>query len=211
MNAHIPQDEMERATLAAYGATAAAYASFDDRMTATSFLWHWRYALPEHPVVADIGCGFGGAMEAFGELGIRHPIGVDPCPELVAIARFRYPKNDFRIGNVLNLASVVTERCDGFVAAFSLAHIRRHNIEAALTSIRRILKPEASGIIIGSSGTGDRILTSADNPLIPSEHRMLVTDWTLETLTPHLAACGFALQLGSEEDGETFWARIARV
>lgn len=151
----------------------------------------WGPTLAPNPLILDIGCGWGGMVEALTRLGVSRYIGVDPCAESIEIARERYPTCDFRIGEWANLSEVVREQCDGFLAHFSFMHVPRAKADQALKSLRDVLKTGATGLILGIEGTNDMELTHDLAPNVPAGHRVLVTEWTLDTIVPYLDRAGF--------------------
>lgn len=50
--------------------------------------------------VLDIGCGTGGAVERFRASGVGKVVGLDASTAMVAAARKKYPKGDYRVGEV---------------------------------------------------------------------------------------------------------------
>ena len=50
--------------------------------------------------VLDVGCGTGGAVEQYRKAGLGKVVGVDISDAMVAAARRRVPKGDFRVGDV---------------------------------------------------------------------------------------------------------------
>jgi SAM-dependent methyltransferase len=46
----------------------------------------------------DIGCGTGGAVQLLKKAGVAKAVGVDASDAMVAVARKRYPSNDYRVG-----------------------------------------------------------------------------------------------------------------
>lgn len=50
--------------------------------------------------VLDVGCGTGGDVEIFRNAGVAKVVGLDASEAMVAVARKKYPKGDFRVGEV---------------------------------------------------------------------------------------------------------------
>jgi SAM-dependent methyltransferase len=66
-----------------------------------NFTLSWaRSYRPENEMlqVLDIGCGTGGAVETCRKIGVGKSIGIDASEAMVAAARKKFPKADFRVG-----------------------------------------------------------------------------------------------------------------
>jgi len=95
--------------------------------------------------VLDIGCGNGRFYPFFQEKGVKY-VGIDNSKELVAIAREKFPKVDFIVGDALCLPFAENE-FDVAVAFAVLHHIPSRDYRAKFFSeARRVLKP--GGILI---------------------------------------------------------------
>ncbi len=203
--------ELEAATLDAYNATIDWFTDGHDDWPATSDVCGWRSLLAEDPLILDVGCGFGRAVATLETLGITRYIGVDPCAGLIDVARKRNQGKDFRIGNALDLLTVVPEKCDGFVAAWLLMHIERSHIDQLLQGIRSVMKRGAVGYLISPYGTEEDVGTHAQMPHLPEGHRVLFVEWTFETITPHLVKAGFELIEPMEAREHVFWFCVRAV
>lgn len=50
--------------------------------------------------VLDVGCGTGGAVELFRTIGVKKVVGLDISESMIAEARKKHPKGDYRVGDV---------------------------------------------------------------------------------------------------------------
>ena len=203
-------DELEADTVKAYAATVEWFSDHKP-FALDPLVVEWRRYLGENALVADIGCGFGRVIDVLHKLGLSRYIGIDPCTELIELARARYPTNDFRLGTILDLPSVVSEQCDAFLASWSLMHIGRSNIDRNLASIRKVLKPGAAGLILTAYGDRDNVATHRTLPFLPKGHRFLMVEWELETLAPHLEKAGFTIVDPTGTDESMLWITVLAV
>lgn len=89
--------------------------------------------------VCDMGCGPGHVGRYLAEQGLP-VVGVDLSPEMVAQATALNPGIRFHVGNMLALDEP-DESWAGIVAFYSIIHIPRTEIIAALSELRRVLHP----------------------------------------------------------------------
>jgi SAM-dependent methyltransferase len=87
--------------------------------------------------VLDLCCGPGHASDAIRRRG-GVPVGVDFAPEMIALAKDKWPGLAFEAGDAENLAQP-DRSFDAVVMNFGLLHLARP--EAALRHIARVLKP----------------------------------------------------------------------
>jgi SAM-dependent methyltransferase len=130
---------VDRQTLGAYDAAAAAFA--DD--------WH---AQPEpsdlHGLVrrffragrtADIGCGSGREVAFLASNGFD-PIGYDASAALLAEARRRYPQLSFQTAALPELAGVPPDAFDNVLCETVIMHLPREAIEPSARQLSALLK-----------------------------------------------------------------------
>ena len=142
---------MDRRTLEAYEANAAAY-SERFRLTRPSRpLRAFIAALPSGAFVLDLGCGPGNASAHLRDAGMR-PDPVDASPAMVALANERHGIGA-RPGSFDDLAAVATY--DGVWANFSLLHARRADLPRHLVAIHRALRPGGLFHIAMKTGAGE--------------------------------------------------------
>lgn len=108
--------------------------------------------------VVDAGCGGGRAVAEMAARG-AHACGVDIDPEMVAVARERWPAGEFRVGDACALpfetGSVSSYRADKVLHA--LDHPAR-----AVAEARRVLAPGGRAVLLGQDW--DLIAVDSDDP-----------------------------------------------
>jgi ubiquinone/menaquinone biosynthesis C-methylase UbiE len=87
--------------------------------------------------VLDLCCGPGQASAAIRRRGAT-PLGLDFAPEMIALAKEKWPGLAFEVGDAENLAQP-DSYSDAVVMNFGLLHLARP--EAALRHVARVLKP----------------------------------------------------------------------
>ncbi len=90
-------------------------------------------------VVCDMGCGPGHIARYLADRGLE-VVGVDLSPGMVAQAAALNPGIPFRVGNMLALDEP-DESWAGITAFYSIIHISPDEMAAALSELRRVLKP----------------------------------------------------------------------
>jgi SAM-dependent methyltransferase len=142
---------VDRRTIDAYEANAAAYARRFRVVRLTRPLKAFIDALPQGARVLDLGCGPGDASAHMRDAGMR-PDPVDASPAMVALANDRH-----RIGACLGAFDDVdaVAAYDGVWANFSLLHAPRADLPRHLAAIRRALKPGGLFHIAMKTGSGE--------------------------------------------------------
>lgn len=140
-------------TLESYRRHAAEYAGkFDARRgRADDVALALRLAAVANPRVLEV--GFGSAREAglFLESGARYE-GIDYSEEFVALATARFPKGNFRVGDVRTCP--LPSGLDAVFAIASLVHLPRRELAGALGRLSRALRP--GGIFVMEIRASDR-------------------------------------------------------
>ena len=151
--------------------------------------------LPKHAYILDVGCGVGRWVKPLLERGVAGYVGVDNCHEMIAHARKTFPALDFRLGDIRHISRIVdgSIKFDGFIAEKCLMHVPTDDIDKTLSGIRQLLTAGACGRISTTYGQGRRILTHPANLHVPPGRRLLIEQWTPETLEPHLRGAGFEI------------------
>ncbi|TDC62431.1 methyltransferase domain-containing protein [Actinomadura sp. GC306] len=110
--------------------------------------------------VVDVGCGAGRAVAELTERAVR-AVGVDPNEKMIAVARSRWPKADFRMADAYGLpladASVHGYRAD------KVFHLLAEP-ERALAEARRVLVPGGRIVLVGQDW--DAIMIDSDDPAL---------------------------------------------
>lgn len=90
-------------------------------------------------VVGDVGCGPGHVTDHLAGLGLR-PVGVDPAPGMIDVARRRYSRSSFRVGSFADLGEPAAS-WSGAVAVYSLIHVEPGDRAAAYAELARVIAP----------------------------------------------------------------------
>jgi SAM-dependent methyltransferase len=108
--------------------------------------------------VVDAGCGAGRAVAELAERG-AHAIGVDLDPEMIAVARERWPAGEFHVGDACELpletGSVSHYRADKVLHALD-------DPARAVAEARRVLAPGGRAVLVGQDW--DMIVVDSDDP-----------------------------------------------
>ena len=108
--------------------------------------------------VVDAGCGGGRAVGELAQHGAR-ATGVDLDPEMIAVARERWPAGEFHVGDVCELpletGSVACYRTD------KVLHLL-DDPARAVAEARRVLAPGGRAVLVGSDW--DTIAIDSDDP-----------------------------------------------
>ena len=105
-------------------------------------------------VVCDMGCGPGQIARYLHERGVS-VLGVDLSPGMIEQARRLNPGLEFKTGNMLAL-DVEDEAWAGIAAFYSIIHIPRAEVIAALRELRRALR--GGGLLLLAFHLGDDVL-----------------------------------------------------
>ena len=131
---------MDRETLAAYDAQAAAYAATQRAKTpAALYRLIERVFVPGAPT-ADIGCGSGRDTAWLVAHGFP-AIGYDASPGMLAEARAAYPTLDLRRAALPGLEEIPAGAFTNVLCSAVLMHLPAEAIEAALAALCRIVAP----------------------------------------------------------------------
>ena len=104
--------------------------------------------------VCDLGCGPGHVARYLHERGVP-VIGIDLSPVMMEQARRLNPGIEFRQGNMLSL-DIEDGAWGGIVAFYSIIHLPRSEIAAALAEMKRVLRP--GGLLLLAFHIGDETL-----------------------------------------------------
>ncbi len=109
-------------------------------------------------LACDLGCGPGQIARYLRERG-ADVCGIDLSSKMVEQARRLNPGIEFTQGNMLSL-DVADERYGGIAAFYSIIHIPRDEVVAALSEMKRVLRRE--GLLLLSFHVGDETLHVED-------------------------------------------------
>ena len=110
--------------------------------------------VPAGGIICDLGCGPGQVARYLCEHG-AHAIGIDLSAHMIALARQLNPGIKFCQGNLMTLA-MADEAWAGIAAFYSLIHIPREDILAALVELKRVLQP--GGLLLVAFHIGTEIV-----------------------------------------------------
>jgi SAM-dependent methyltransferase len=105
-------------------------------------------------LACDLGCGPGHVARYLHERGVR-VIGVDLSPVMVESARKLNPGIDFTQGDMRSL-EIEDGALAGVAAFYSIIHIPRTEVVAALVEMKRVLRP--GGLLLLAFHIGDEVL-----------------------------------------------------
>jgi SAM-dependent methyltransferase len=112
-----------------------------------------RFAAQVHGLgpVCDLGCGPGQVARYLHGRGVPI-IGLDLSSEMLDQARRLYPDIEFRQGNMLSL-EIEDGTWAGIVSFYSIIHLSRSELGAALAEVKRVLRP--GGLLLLAFHVGD--------------------------------------------------------
>jgi SAM-dependent methyltransferase len=103
--------------------------------------------------VVDVGCGPGHVAGWLADHGAR-VVGIDISPRMLFIARDRFPKAEFREGDLLLLPASDGE-FGAAVAMYSIIHLEPFELPRAFSELQRVLRP--SGLLLVSFHVGREV------------------------------------------------------
>jgi SAM-dependent methyltransferase len=130
---------MDRATIGAYDAGAAAFAEDWHNQPAPADLHALVQRFFRPGRTADIGCGSGREVAFLAANGFD-AVGYDASDALLEQARLRYPRLQFATGALPGLAGVPDEAFDNVLCETVIMHLRRPQILDAVRRLLAILK-----------------------------------------------------------------------
>ncbi len=201
----------------AYEAIADEYANtFADEITANDFdraVIDGAVAdFGDHSVVADIGCG-PGQVAAYLKGRGRWAVGLDLTPAMLAIARQRNRTLSLAGGDVFALP-LRDSAVDGVVAWFSLHNMPRASLPAALSELRRAVRPGGVLLLATHRGRGEDTVRQVWNG---AEETVPITYYEPDELAHLIAQFGFDARsvrrrapLSHEHQAEKLYITAAR-
>jgi uncharacterized protein len=104
--------------------------------------------------VLDVGCGPGHVTAFLAGHGARVS-GLDLSPAMIAVARARVPGCEFAVGDLRALPHA-SGSLGAVVAMYSLVHLPRAEVAAAVAELARVLAP--GGLLLAAVHAGDETL-----------------------------------------------------
>src|SRR5262245_58528963 len=92
-------------------------------------------------VICDMGCGPGQIARYLYDQGVQ-VCGIDLSPAMVARAQSLHPNIAFQQGDMLSLTKVADNFYGGVAAFYSIIHVPRPAVIAALQELKRVLVPK---------------------------------------------------------------------
>ncbi|MEU7800069.1 methyltransferase domain-containing protein [Micromonospora arborensis] len=108
--------------------------------------------------VVDVGCGSGRAVAELAERG-AHAVGVDLDPEMIAVARERWPAGEFQVGDAAELPLETGSAT--YYRADKVLHVL-DDPARAVAEARRVLAPGGRAVLLGQDW--DMIAIDSDDP-----------------------------------------------
>lgn len=145
-------------------------------------------------LVGDVGCGPGHVARYLHERGVR-VVGIDLSPRMIECARRLNPELEFQEADMTALP-LPGESWAGVVAFYSLIHVPRDRVLAALRELRRVLRPQ--GLLLLAFHLGAEVVHLDEW----WGHRVAV-DFVCfhgDEIAQQLAATGFAVEWAVERD-----------
>ncbi len=152
-------------------------------------------AVGSRGVICDLGCGPGQIARYLADHGAS-VVGVDLSDGMLAQARRLNPDIVFQQGDMRALTGVADGAWAGIAAFYSIIHIPRAQLVAALTELRRVLQPGGLLLLAFHLGEGELHLDSWWDRPVNAE---FVYFQTAEMLAA-LEAAGFAIEKAQERE-----------
>jgi ubiquinone/menaquinone biosynthesis C-methylase UbiE len=145
--------------------------------------------------ICDLGCGPGHIARYLRDRG-ADACGIDLSPEMVRQATLLHSDINFTQGDMLRLDRVSDESFGGVAAFYSVIHIPRPAVVAALAEIRRVLRPH--GVLLLTHHIGSEIVHRDE--FLGKEVSMDFIFFETEEMKNHLVQAGFMLEEVIERD-----------
>lgn len=146
-------------------------------------------------IICDLGCGPGQVAAYLHRRGAR-VCGIDLSEEMLKHARQLNPEIAFEQGDMLSLSNVANQTFGGIAAFYSLIHIPRDRVVAALGEMWRVLRPQ--GVLLLAFHLGQQVVQLAE--LWEQPVALDFIFFETEEMTAYLRAAGFAVEEVIERD-----------
>ncbi len=138
--------------------------------------------------ILDIGCGVGIDANYMASKGFK-VIGIDLSKEMLKLAKQKFPKIDFRLGD-MRKSSFKSNFFNGIFAAYSLIHLPKEDVLDVLKSLHKFLKIKGVIYIAVHEGKSSEIFVTG--PLKPDEKTFLDI-FSFKELKELLEKAGFSI------------------
>jgi SAM-dependent methyltransferase len=139
--------------------------------------------------ICDLGCGAGQVAGYLFSRGIG-VCGIDLSSEMIKQARRLNPEIDFRQGNMLALTEVAGNTFGGIAAFYSIIHVPRPSLVAALQEMKRVSRPGGRLLLTFHIGQEDRHIAEWWNKPVSLDFYFFET----EEMKACLTKAGFELE-----------------
>jgi len=97
--------------------------------------------------ILDVGCGNGRLLEVLVDKNVQY-LGLDQSPNLINLAQENYPKNDFRLGDLLDLGQIKEHNFDYVFCLAVFHHLPSDKLRIqALKQLKNKVSPQGQIII----------------------------------------------------------------
>lgn len=100
-----------------------------------------RFLIPPDSSILEIGCSTGDLLAA---LNPKRGVGIDISPKTIEIAKSKFPRLQFDVGDIENLQ--LSEKFDYVLLVETIGHV--DDIQSAIKELHKVCKPETRLIII---------------------------------------------------------------
>ncbi len=157
-----------KSSIDVYNKIATQYANlFDNDLSDNPYMDKFLSKITTGNKILDLGCGTGRVTSYYFDKGFD-VTGVDLSPKMLEIAKNKYPKIDFRLGDIRKIN--FNDTFDGISLAYSLFHLEKKDVSKIIEKITSLLKTSGIIFLILQEGEGEVFV---DEPLLPGEKLFL--------------------------------------
>ena len=146
-------------------------------------------------IICDLGCGPGQVAAYLHSRGAQ-VCGIDLSAEMLKLARQLNPEIPFQQGDLSALADVADEAFGGIAAFYSIIHIPRPSVVAALREMWRVLRPQ--GRLLLTFHLGQQVIQLDE--LWEQPVALDFVFFETEEMSRYLRAAGFEIEEVIERD-----------
>jgi SAM-dependent methyltransferase len=140
-------------------------------------------------IICDMGCGPGQVGAYLHQQGAS-AMGIDLSPAMIQQAQQLHPTIPFQVGDMLALTEIADNTFGGMAAFYSLIHIDYALMVAALTELKRVLRP--GGVLLLSFHIGDEV--RHQNELLGKQVSLDFVFFQPDAMRDYLTQAGYELQ-----------------